>query len=254
MENSELDRVEELAKVATKHAPAPWIHDIDEEDDCFLHDAKGNSIAEFQWVLSDGTQPVAAYLTALSPDRILAFITEIRRLQAENTRLQALPTPVEGEIKKAEQEKASAAFVSVANGLAEALDNSDWDLVYGVWRNIADVLIGVKPEIAAQIKPISLYGASDLTGSPSLLVESKQQEWAPVAELPRHLQEETLYVLVEGQVGRGLYTTDLEDEQGNIICAWAHWDGEWYEKMPVQPTHFHYPPTAPTVKGGKDNE
>lgn len=45
------------------------------------------------------------------------------------------------------QAKAREAFISVANGLAAAMDNEDMWAVYAVWRNIADALITAKPEI-----------------------------------------------------------------------------------------------------------
>lgn len=55
------------------------------------------------------------------------------------------------------QDKASSALVAIANGLATSLDEESWDMVYQVWRNIADVLIGAKPELVAELsKPKSL--------------------------------------------------------------------------------------------------
>lgn len=42
---------------------------------------------------------------------------------------------------EAQSKKAADAFVSVANGLCEALDKEDWNMVYEVWRNITEALI-----------------------------------------------------------------------------------------------------------------
>jgi len=112
---------------------------------------EGWHFKEGEPLMSEGGLAVACYKAGYENGA-----AGLRRLQEEVERLKGKDAN-----GKTPEKKAQDAFVSVANGLCEALDTGNWDLVYGVWRNIADVLIGVKPELEAEINPISVYGLLD---------------------------------------------------------------------------------------------